>query len=811
MHRSSALGLLIAVTLAPSLAWAEGVLRRTVGPGGGLDAFEVVFDAKKATISTRRCASAECADGKPPKEIPIPIPARRIHAGASTVDILPMGGGRQVARVRVVDAERNDIAFEALFSGMREEPLFAAMTGPLEGDDGVPQSMVLVQDRDATSKTITVVDYREGTRICGQPFTPQRARRVDPSSMQLREGTMDHLEKKVRDAAPRLVARVRSENAVPLAQSMLVASGGSAPSWPVLTDGRADASWPASKAGSGHGEYALLRAPAELPIHAVVITMAAPKQKADKTSSRSFFLATDNALVHVSVPEDAAVNSVRSYEIVWPAPVRTTCLAVVLDEDRLRPPASDVAITEIVGLTKFDIEGAKLEDVAKALASPRAEEAAALLRRAGPHGVTAVVREYPMLDSRGRALAIDVVSSVGTCDGASGTLLTQALADKEREVRMRAQGRIQRCGKSAANSLAEAVRADDEARRVAAAPLLVSVAPRSALVALSEQLGKGSPETRRAIRASFSRAAPNSSRDKLLGLLTDRNMTPVVRLELLRALGPAVSDVRRESNAVVAELLRESTDMPTRYLLAEPLAQLARTEGATEEEFARLRAIVLRDPDPPVRARALELSAGIAALLPTFSMAALDPDPRVREAALHAIGRTSGVSDGGPAIRAIKDDDWTFVRVAAASALGGVKPDTASTKALAAALADSSPKVRLAALAALGKQKNLAAAESVRARLDDAREDLDVRALAARTLGDMCVQESVDRLTKLAMLARTPADAADVAIGMAAIEALGALHPVNLEARLAPLRAKEIRSPIRRAADRALSEPGNCR
>ena len=130
---------------------------------------------------------------------------------------------------------------------------------------------------------------------------------------------------------------------------------------------------------------------------------------------------------------------------------------------------------------------------------------------------------------------------------------------------------------------------------------------------------------------------------------------------------------------------------------------------------------------------------------------------------------------------------------------------------LASSLADVSPKVRWTSLAALGKRHAVSQAPLVRERLDDSREDPEVRAFAARTLGAMCMRDATDRLTKLAYLARAPVDEADDRIGIAAIEALGALHPADLETRLAPLRAKDVRMPVRRAADRALTEPGACR
>jgi HEAT repeat protein len=282
------------------------------------------------------------------------------------------------------------------------------------------------------------------------------------------------------------------------------------------------------------------------------------------------------------------------------------------------------------------------------------------------------------------------------------------------------------------------------------------------------------------------------------------------RLDLLRAMGAKLPVLRPEADVAIADLLRSSPDMSTRYLLAQPLAHLARSPDATSGELSRLAELARRDPEAAVRARAVELSAGIGPLLPTLIAASSDPEPRVREAALRAIGMTS-LGGALAAAHASKRDEWTFVRVAATDALGALPQDLTTTNALAAALADPSPRVRVAALSALGKNKVTSHAARVRERLDDTREDPEVRALAAKTLGGMCVQSATDRLTKLALNSRAPVDENDERIGVAAIEALGALHPADLEARLAPLRVKEARLPVRRAADRALSDPSSCR
>ena len=818
------LGVCLAVVMTAPSALAQGAgertLQRAVPAGGGLEAVDVKVDVGAGVVRVRRAGRE--------KEIPIAIEKSRIDTVASSIEVVPIGGGRSVAHVRVPDVQRKDLAFEAVISGHADAPIFAGLTGYTRGDEGDRSGqLVLVKDRDGQSKFVIVAETREDTRICGQAVTPLGAQGLDPARMQLVGATLPRIDQKARAAAQRVVAQARTSTAAPLAR-VLVATGGSSPNAPALTDGKTDTVWSEARtAGDGHGEFATMRAPSDLPVHALVVTIAPSKPKPEGAAPRTFFVATDQRLFLVTMPEDAWQKPGQAYDIPLPEPVRTTCVAIVLDEAFARGAAApEVSIAEVAAITKFDVEGAKLADVARALASPRGdgaspgaapgarstpEEAAALLRRAGTDGLAAVVAEYATLDARGRALAVDVASSAGACDGAAAELLTRALADREMEVRKRALGRIERCGKSAGEALVIAVRSEDEARRAASAPLLATVAPSLAIEPLAEQMGKGAPETRRAIRGAFARAAAGATRDKLLGLLAKREMSVPARLDLLRATGAKLPELRPEADVAIADLLRAAPDMPTRYLLAQPLAHLARAPDATSGELSRLAELARRDPDWAVRARAVELSAGIGPLASTILAATSDPEPRVREAALKAMA-TSGLAAGVPAAaEALAKDEWTFVRTSAAEALGALSQDLGATNALVKGLSDRSAKVRATSIAALGKQHATAQAGRVRERLDDTKEDPEVRALAARTLGSMCIQNAADRLTKLAQLARAPVDEADDRIGMAAIEALGALHPSDLEARLAPLRGKDVRMPVRRAAERALIEPTSCR
>mgnify|MGYP001036396997 CR=1 FL=1 len=801
---------LAALRAAPAHA---GELRAVAPPGGGLDALEVVLDPAAPALKVRRCKSAGCSDPGPSRSIPVPIAPSRIDVAGAKLEVLSIGEGKHVVHARVPDAGRKDLAFEAVLAGNDAAPIFAGLTGYTRGEEGDRSGqIVLVYDRDDRSKFVLIAETREDTRICGQDTTPLQARGLEPKSMQLRGATLHRIEKKARDAAARIVARQRDGNAKPPLARVLVATGGSAAGAQSLTDGKVETVWSEKRPGDGHGEFVTMRAPPEVPIHAVVVTVAPPSPKAEGAAPRTFFLATDQKLFHVTMPKDAWLEPGTSYEVPLPEPIRTTCLAVVLDEAYARgTSAPEVSLAEIAAITSFDAEGATMDAVANELSGPRAEEAAALLRRGGDEGLAAVAKRWASLDGRARAFAVDVASSAGSCDGPAMELLTQALADKDAEVRRRALGRIERCGKNATASLVEAVRSEDEARRAAAAPLLAAIAPAAAIDPIAEQLGEGQPATRRALRGALGRATGSATRDKLLDLLRRKDMALQARLDLLRALGPKLPELRPDSGAAIADILRASPDMPTRYLVAQPLAHLARSPNATSGELTRLAEMIRRDPDWPVRARAVELAAGIGALAPTIAEAVRDPEPRVREAALRAIATGKMPVGTAAAAHALANDVWTFVRVAAADALGAIPDDGSGRAALAKALRDQSPKVRSAAIAALGDHRATKYAREIRERLDDPKEDLEVRVLAARTLGVLCVRDATDRLTKLAQLARSPIDEADERIGIAAIDALGALHPPDLEKRLAPLRAKDVRMPIRRAAERALAEPGLCR
>jgi hypothetical protein len=788
---------LVAAALVPIPARAQSAAWTPAA--GGLDAVEATFDLDGGALVWRRCRQTPCTD--PPKRIAIPIDRSRLDRASAKVVAVPIGEGRSVLHARVTDVQRKDLAFEALVAGHADAPIFAGLTGYTRGEEGDRAGdALLFYDRDDKSKFVLIAETREDTRICGQAITPLGARGLDAKTMQLRGATLHRLDKAIRDDAPKIVAAPLARG--PLAR-LLVATGSSAPGAAALTDGSADTAWSEKRPGDGHGEFVTMRAPPEAPIVGFGLTIAPRTPRPEGAAPHTLFVATDSVVFHVTIPEDAWSKPGQSYGLSLPVPVRTTCVAVILDEayGRVRD-APEVSLTEAFALTRFDTDGASIDDVAAALASARRDEAAAILKRAGDQGLAATAKQFAKLDAQGRQLAVDVAANAGSCEGPAIELLTDALADKEVEVKKSALGRLERCGRAAAPTLATIVRGSDERRRASAAPLLAAMAPAIAATALAEVLGKGSNETRRAVRSAFARAAPSAPRPMLLALLANREADPAARMDLLRSLGAKLSELRPESDAMIANVLRDAPEMPTRYLVAEPLAHLARSGDATEGELTRLGDLMRRDPEPAVRARAIELASGIGPLEPLVVEATRDAAPRVREAALRALPPSRAPLDVEVAALA---DPWTFVRVAAVDALA---KHPRGQNGLARALEDRHPKVRATALAGL---RSGAHVRAVRARLDDTQEDADVRAAAARTLGAMCARDATDRLTKLALLSRSPLDDADERIGMAAIEALSALKPGDLGQRLRPLLAKDVRAPVRRAVERALAEPGSCR
>ncbi len=797
-----------------------------IAPGAELRAVAVRVDLRTQRLHWRVCPALPCVADASSPGAPIPLDAAALPPDREVaVAAVSLGNGRSIIHVKVPLAR--GLFWEALLAGRDAEPLlFSGITGFSRGEEGERAGqMVQVLPRDGGGNHVLLGDTREDLRICGQAQTPLAPRVLDAQSLVFRGASVQRLSPDARAAAKQVVASSRSGPAeAPLAQ-LVVATGASTGAAAALTDGDPATTWVEGRPGDGHGEFVSMRAPFEVPIQRLAIVVSPRPATAGQPSPaarvksalsvtgaapRTFFVVSDATTFAVTMPEDAWMHPGSTYEIPFEEPLRTACLTLVLDEAYAHDEAHPaVTVAEMTAYSTFDAPGATLDDVVLVLrgGGARADAAAAVLKRAGGPGLQAATRGYAKLDPAGRALAMDVAASEPSCEE-SGPLLVRALADRDREVVRKGRGKLERCGKSAEKALIGALRGPDLTLRAHVAPLLGSLASHDAAMALAEVMGQGSAEARLAVRSAFGRAVRTLSAAELGELLAAKG-APETRVDLLRAAGGRLSEAALRANGAFGDLLVPDAPMRTRYLLVTPLAQLARANDG--EAATRLVAILAHDPDGPTRARAAEVAEGIAAADGALLAALADPEPRVREAAVKTMGTAhrAGASD---AIAARLSDPWTFVRTAAASTLASLPPSRGADEALARAVKDSSPRVRAAAIAGLSLHRAVAHADAVRARLDDPHEDVEVRVSAARALGAMCIGAAAPRLAELAQMAASPVtDEADLQVALTALDALGHLHPADIDARLQKLRAKDVREEVRRAAERARAEPAVCR
>ncbi len=248
--------------------------------------------------------------------------------------------------------------------------------------------------------------------------------------------------------------------------------------------------------------------------------------------------------------------------------------------------------------------------------------------------------------------------------------------------------------------------------------------------------------------------------------------------------------------------------MRVRYLVLEPVAVLSRAGDASAS--ARLADAVLRDADWPVRARAADLSGGLTTVRDALVSATHDAEPRVRAAALGALSSAPPPAAVQVATQVLAGDDWSFVKLQAASLLSRAPASPAVDDALGHSLGDPLVSVRGAALVALARRRAIRWRQAIRERLDDDSEDFHLRAAAASALGAVCDVSATDRLTGLAHELASGARGNDVPIGLAALTGLAGLHPPDLKKRLAPLLSQSAPPFVRMAAERALSAHGVC-
>ena len=711
--------------------------------------------------------------------------------GDPTVEAVSIGEHRRVAHV-VIPSDRDGVSWELVIApsaGASPAVLYSGLTGYAHGEDGERTGDVVTFLGDAPDKVVVVGRLREDVRICGEDATVLDPLALDAKTMQLRGASMQRLSKTERASASKIIATPHAGAAdVPLAP-LLVGSGSSndTSAARAISDGDSSTTWSEARPGAGAGEFVVLRAPAEIPITRIEITPAPPSAGTARATAaatvapKSFYLATEKKLFQITMPEDAALHPGSTYDVAFAEPIASPCIAVILDEVYSKDAHPVVAIAEMTAFSSFDAPGAKLDDVAKALSGggARSQAAAALLKRAGDRdrGLAAVDQAWAKLDTPGRALATDVATSAGCAS--SPPLLIRAMLDRDREVKRKGEEALDRCG-------------------------------RAALPALAKVVGEGDDRARAIERAAFMRAAHITDPKILPPILSDASRSEIARIDLLRASTARLPEIPTDAFDAIDAVLKKDSSFRTRYLLLGPLAALARKSDPRAS--ALFVSMLGKDADVPVRMHAAELAGNVPAAQGALLAALSDAEPRVRDAAL----RTIADERASPATVAIEHllekDPWPFVRASAATALGAFPSAVDIDRSLAASLKDPSARVRTAAIDALGAHRARSFATQIAEHADDENEPIDVRLAAIRALGSTCDASSLARLGDFAeKLASPMADDTQVALGFAAIEAIGAIHPADIARRLASLTASGVRAAVRKQALEAIASPGACR
>jgi hypothetical protein len=793
--------MVLSLVLASLPRTASAETRATAPAGGGLPALDVTVDLATGSVSAGTT------------RIPVGLDRAQFPAEKDVVvESVAIGAGRHLIHVSVPVKDAEGLAWEVLLAPGKGAPLFAGLTGFTTGDPGERTGKAIrIVPQDDTS-FVLVGDIREDLRVCGQAWTQLDPQAVYPASLDLRPATVQRLSAGQQASAQRIVAADAGASLAPSLAKLLVARGSSVPGsrGVELTDGDPSTTWSERRPRIGQGEFVTMSAPRDVPIARMQVVVTPPEPSPDGASPRTFYLVTDTSTFEVTLPGDAWLKPGEAFEIVFPRPLEASCVSLVLGDAYARGLAHpDVGVAELVAYSEFDGPGVTLETVAKKLTGDRGVAAAQVLERAGASALAATQSVYGELDERGRALAIDVAASHEQCVEAA-PLLARGLCEARGQAPRKAREKLERC-KGASATLAATMR-QDPSSRACIAPTLAAIGAADALEPLADAMaasGDAEIRTRAVLRGAFSLALHAASPERLAALIADPRRGPRGRLEILRAAGPRVAETPAESAHALSDILAGAPTPRVRYLALSPIGELAHAGDTAASSL--LAGSIGHDPDWPVRARAAELGAGVAVARLPLLAAARDAEPRVREAALQALAASPPPESFDVARVVLRGDGWSFVKAQAVAVLAKAPASPQIDESLRDAMNDPAVRVRAMALNAVALRHTRALHGAVRERLDDPREEAEVRAAAAAAVGAVCDDSSADRLTELARRLGAPGSEEDQQVALGALVGLAALHPSDLAKRLAPLMAPSTPPYVRTAAEKALAARSTCR
>lgn len=833
MHRFTCVSLAALLLCWGAQAHASAAPAATIAPEGPQQkalSVSVQPTASGPQLQAALCEAPNCANAS---YVTLAWPQPPTDLSHTQLRVLQLGRGRHAVHVIAGEGSSRWQALVAAPVDGSDKPLAlwsAASPEPVPVDS-VPVGDLIVTTPSADGSVQVVVgDTRDDIQLCGRRSLLM-PRVLDPADMRLKHVKMQQLPAQEREQAEKITAERAPGPFVSMAHLLAARGASSALGAPSnLTDNDPETVWSEGRGAEGRGEFVTMRAPSGVPLTEIGLTIRPSRAQVPQGAApRSLWLATDNRLLLVTLPEDAWKNPGAAYVVRFKEPVQTGCVALVLEDAFDQGKDARVTIAEVAARSAFD--STPLPSVVAALAGggERAQAAAAVLLRAGSEAKQAVIDRYAELDDAGRLLAMDVLDGA-KCEQ-SAPLFASQLGSASQAEREHARDRIHRCARHAAPALEEVVQLGagcapgyrDEALckttsrspgvldayRLAAADELASVAPALAVKHLTPYLSSPDTATRQKALSLVARTSARSEGVAAIGeQLAKPGLQAPAALDLLRVAQENVGAIRAQAGQAFAVLSSADNDLPTRYLLLGPAARLAQAGDVRGTRY--LYDSMLHDREPMVRTRAAELAKGIDALTPVLMTAMEDPHVRVRDAAAKSL---QGVEQAEPyLVRRLRIDDWPMVRADAARALGQAGASRQADDALALALGDEAALVRAEAASALGNRGASVHAERIRKLASDQDEQTTVRLAAVRALGQMCDAKAVDLLTDMAQLASIPyAPESANGLGTAAIAALGDIHPKDLDARIGPVaKARHAPQHVKVAAHVALQKGGKC-
>lgn len=765
-----------------------------------------------------------CASTKPGKCDPTangsamlrPPEAVRAHLSKARVNDLRLPGGKHAALVTVPAGSRSYGVLLASPDRKSDAPRILYSGFMNDADTKV----ALVEEGKA-GKGSTTVRITSNASLCGKELVTS-VRTLDGASLTLKEQEIaDPGAPSRAGALPLTAAGVTAPKPT---FALLVAQDASSGRSALATDRDSATSWLGLRRAGAGKTFLSLRAPGAVPIEGFEIALTPPKDNPEARAPRNLLIVTDQQSFNVTIPSDIAVpdGAQTVVGVTLPKAVVTRCVGVIVDgvrgdaDKKGKDTGATVFITELSARTSADAES--LATLAEGLGAASvgaskvdAKLAESILAAEGRRGVMAIAAAYPKLDGPARDRARRIVDARDCSDAM--LLYLPLLTGIDTDESARARDRIRRCGDEAGPLLLAAIEAtkEDEARGVIAEEAAL-IAPALATKPLVAYLGAAkTSEERRVYRRALAKGALRAAGVKALdATMADPSFVALgvaAKIDVLRALGPQIGQAKSAAS-VFASVSGAATEFRDRYLLVAPAADLARSGDVAA--LAWMQASLAPANDPRLRARVAELGGGIEALRPVLVAAVDDDQVRVREAALLSLvtgGKGVDAAVSSKLIERLEKDPWTFVRRAAATALGNAPKDATLDARIAVALVnEEQPSVRVEMLEALGKRGAVAQVEAVRERALDEGEALNVRLKAVEAIGLMCDRGSADALTELAMRGRAPLFETDRKLAIVGILTLGKLRPADLKQRLSPLLAKEISAEMRELATKTLAD-----